>query len=65
MTKEIREFDIKLGNCGTSKFFSVTVDNDCIVIKGKKPRKVVLKFLKNLILVIWMMMIKNRKVVVY
>ena len=47
MTEATPEFDIKLGNCGTSKFFSVTVDNDCIVIKGKKPRKVVLKFLKN------------------
>jgi len=47
MTEAISEIDIKLGNCGTSKLFSVTLDNDCIVIKGKNPRKVVLKFLKN------------------
>jgi hypothetical protein len=47
MTEVIKVFDIKLGNCGTSKLFSVTLDNDCIVIKGKNPRKVVLKFLKN------------------
>jgi len=47
MSEVITVFDIKLGNCGTSKLFSVTLDNDCIVIKGKNPRKVVLKFLKN------------------
>ena len=47
MAKEITVFDIKLGNCGTSELFSVTLDNDCIVINGKNTRKVVLKFLKN------------------
>jgi hypothetical protein len=40
-------FNISLGNCGTSKLFSVTLDNDCIVIPGTRKRKVVLKFLKN------------------
>jgi hypothetical protein len=40
-------FNISLGNCGTSKLFSVTLDNDCIVITGKMKRKVVLKFLKD------------------
>ena len=47
MAEAITVFDIKLGNCGTSELFSVTLDNDCIVIKGKNTRKVVLKFLKN------------------
>ena len=39
--------NISLGNCGTSKLFSVTRDNDCIVIPSEGKRKVVLKFLKN------------------
>ena len=43
MAEAITVFDIKLGNCGTSELFSVTLDNDCIVIKGKNTRKVVLK----------------------
>lgn len=43
-------FDIVLGNCGTSSILRVTRDTDCIVIKYKKiknSRKVVLFLTEN------------------